>query len=127
PTECSYAKLGSTVQPARQDTAAWQQVDFEILSSGYSTYQIDDLGHPFAGRENCLMRVAPELRGISGIKIPEEELGGNRIPEIRLDLNQSARVLLAVFQADNEKYLNPSDFSGDVSSEPVLENALTFT
>jgi hypothetical protein len=127
PTHFLYADPGGSHQQARPDTAAWEEVDFDILSPGYSTYQVDDLGHPYAGRENCLVRVAPELRGISGIKIPEKKLEETIPPAINLELDQPAKVLLALFQANDEKYLQPADFSGDISSQPIMENGLTFT
>lgn len=125
---CSYAATPAlSQQAARSDTVAWQEADFEILSPSYSTYQVDDLGHPFAGRPNCIVRVAPELRGLSGINIPAEELEDPTPPSINIAIDQPAKLLLALFRADNEQYLKSSDFGGQVSSQPILENGLTFT
>ncbi|HLR25223.1 MAG TPA: hypothetical protein VK112_05105 [Fodinibius sp.] len=127
-TDFLYANAGGLYKQAKPDSSTWQEASFEILSPGYSPYQVDELGHPYPGREHCLVRVAPEIRGLTGIKIPEEKLEDPSPPTITLELEQPGKVLLALFQGeDDKKYLNPTDFSNDLSSQPILENGLTFT
>src|SRR5690625_4867504 len=62
PAYSDSASLVATTA-VRSDTAAWQEIDFNILTEGYETYQVNDLGHPYAGCKNSIVRVAPELQG----------------------------------------------------------------
>ncbi|MCW9705266.1 hypothetical protein [Fodinibius salsisoli] len=110
------------------DSSAWREAPFEILSAGYPPFQVDDLGHPYAGREHCVVRVAPEIKGLKGIRIPAQSIEGQQPVAITIEFDQPAKVLLALFQAEDEgKYLEPSDFDGPLSAQPILENGLTFT
>src|SRR5699024_1182247 len=111
-TDFLYANAGGLYKQAKPDSSTWQDASFEILSPGYSPYQVDELGHPYPGREHCLVRVAPGIRGLTGIKIPEEKLEDPSPPTITLELEQPGKVLLALFQGDRKSTrLNSSHVS----------------
>lgn len=109
------------------DSSAWEEASFEILSTSYTTFQVDDLGHPYQGRENCIVRVAPEIKGLKGIKILSQKLEGKQVPAIELRFRKPVKLLVGLFRENSDKYLETSDFERLKHMKPVLKNALTFT
>lgn len=109
------------------DSSVWEEASFEILSTSYTTFQVDDLGHPFQGRENCIVRVAPEIEGLKGIKILSQKLEGKQAPAIELRFRKPVKLLVGLFRGNSDKYLETSDFERLKYTKAVLKNALTLT
>src|SRR5688572_3319580 len=64
--------------PVQQQAAPWAAAPFDVITSGHPTFLTADVGHVFTGRKNCIVRVAPELQGLTGVKLPaaQYEKGG---------------------------------------------------
>ncbi len=104
------------------NTPAWKPADFEIFSpGGYTTFQAADLGHPFKGRKNSVVRIAPEINGLTGVKLPAGQYEKGVEEPLKLKFQEPVKVLIGIFQDKGYRQLQ----SG--KGELVLENGLTLT
>ena len=106
----------------------WKKSTFEVLTPGIQEFTTSRFGNVFSGMKNSIVRVAPEIDGLTGIRIPNGQ-GPNTI-DIKFD--GPSRLLVGIFRDsanDNSKYvLNSIGFNhGIVGKKPVLCNGVTIT
>lgn len=89
---------------------------YSFKSSNYTTFIVDDLGHPFSGQKNCIVRVAPEIQGLTGIKLTLLSSEKQLYPILKIHFNEQAWLLVGYF--NNQEKLNQS---------PIIKNGLTIT
>lgn len=98
--------LGQTVYGQNTPKIArWKEAAFEFIGPNFGTYKTADLGHVFVGQKNCIVRVAPELDGLTGIKVPVDHVDG----QITLKFKEPVKLLVGFFR--------------DSSKTPVVKNA----
>jgi hypothetical protein len=104
--------LGSSFGVAQNSNSNWKAALFKIVDSNYETFEITQYAHVFSGSKHNIVRIASELEGLKGIKLPLE----NTNP-LKLKFKVPVKVLVGVFQ--DEKPIE--------NAELVLKNALTIT
>lgn len=109
---------------------AWQPAPFEV-SSPWHTYRTGLLGHVFAGGQHCIVRIAPELEGLTGIQVPAASKGNNDDP-LMIRVKEPVKVLIGLpanaFHNVNEHGQTPvSQGNRTLDGSPLLKNAVTVT
>jgi len=102
----------------------WSEAAFTIQTPGYSTFKTADAGQVFAGRKNNIVRVAPEINGLTGVKLPAAQYEQNSNKPLKLKFKEPVKVLFGAF---TEKAKSFRPFSGGDKQQLVLDSALTVT
>jgi hypothetical protein len=97
----------------------WDKASFEILTSGYEQFQVTEFAYVFAGRKNCIVKLAPELKGLTGIKFSADHQ--EREP-LTLKFKSSVKVVIGFFRSKENLY-RPQPKAD--KRNPVIKNALT--
>lgn len=118
------AKQETTAQAADVQVASWKQAAFDIATPGYTTFKTSDYGHVFSGSKHNIVRVAPEIKGLTGVKFPAEQYRNGTYKPLKLKFKEPVKVLIGVFQDGDKAYRKPSSGS---NQQLVLENGLTVT
>ncbi len=92
----------------------WKEAPFEIITPGVATFKTSELGHIYPGQKNCIVRVAPEINGLTGIKVPILN------QPVSLKFKEPVKVLLGVFH-------EAADSVAQTFGKRVLGNGLTIT
>ena len=123
-TEGAVNSPGNAGQEKQEvvNTPGWNSADFEIINPKlYTTFKTADLGHPFSGRKNSVVRIAPEINGLTGVKIPADQYEKGGYEPLKLKFAEPVKVLIGTFQGNEYRQLEGKD------AELVLENGITFT
>jgi hypothetical protein len=118
----AVAGEGPPPAPARHQAARWAAAPFTIKSAGYPTFTTADMGHVFSGGKNCIVRVAPELAGLTGVKLPAASARSGQGQPLKLQFKEPVKVLLGFFQ-DKDPAYRPAP----AGAQRVLDSALTVT
>ncbi|MDT0677590.1 hypothetical protein [Autumnicola musiva] len=108
-------------QTEKKGNSTWQGSDFEIESKGYESFKTVKFGQVLSGANHNIMRVAPEIEGLTGVKIPADRNKNDLHSPLKLSFIEPVKVLIAIFgnksiqKFDTEKY------------QRLLGNALTVT
>lgn len=100
-----YASAQST--PTR-----WKEASFTVVTPGITTFHTAPLAYVFTGEKNSIVRVAPELEGLTGLRVPMHTTAGNAV---KIKCKQPVRVLYGV----------PQGTEGP--GRRILQNAVTIT
>ncbi len=104
--------------------ASWKAAPFEIVTPGYQTFQTVVYGQVFSGRNHNIVRVAPQLEGLSGVKLPAELYEKGNDTPLTLKFAEPVKVLIGTFQQADPSYRQLKDGQ---HGQLVLKNALTVT
>ena len=127
------ARVAEMKDPTRATTQAprapWPAAKFTLLSTNAETYEVREGARPFMDRQYKLFNLAPELRGLTGIRFSHEKAKNGRYVPIEFEVREPVRVLIGYFQNEREIWLQVPNL--DVAShaderggvEPVLRNA----
>jgi hypothetical protein len=115
----AYATLNPGVEIGK-----WDEARFEVLSTDYETFKTAAFGYVFAGQKNCIIKLADELNGLTGIKIPGDQDERMRRSPLKLKFNESVKLLIGAFQDKGNEY---RQFAEDKNQKLVLKNAVTVT
>jgi len=119
----------SSINPA--SLKPWQKASFEVLTPGPGTYTASVLANVFDGKKNSIVRIAPEIDRLTGIKIPSGQ-NLNKINSIEIRFNVHSKLLFGIFrdsiQDKSSSVINSIVFnSGHLNPIPILRNGLTIT
>ena len=111
--------------------AAWPTAAIKLLSTNAETYKVELGARPFADRKYTLTGLAPELRGLTGIRFSHEAAKNGRYEPVEFEVAEPVRVLIGYFQSDRELWLQVPNL--DVAShaderggvDVLLRNAAT--
>lgn len=99
---------------------AWKPASFEIVKSNYKTFKTTQYAHVFSGSKHNIVRLAPELQGLTGIELPLDKTGINS--SLQLKFKESVQVLIGVFEE-----IDTAAFSPLNPVKKILENGVTIT
>lgn len=100
----------------------WQAAPFEVVNSNYKTFKTTQYAHVFSGSKHNIVRIAPELQGLTGVELPLESLKNGTNTPLKLKFRESVQILIGIFQEkDNADYRQLNN------AKLVLENGLTIT
>lgn len=104
-------------------TTPWQAADFEVVKSNYKTFKTTQYAHVFSGSKHNIVRLASELEGLKGIKLPLDQSATHS--PLQLDFKEAVAVVIGVFQdKENDNYLRMANHP---NAKLVIENGLTIT
>ncbi|OMQ10603.1 hypothetical protein [[Flexibacter] sp. ATCC 35103] len=110
-------------QVSAQNTT-WKSVSFETLNN-YKTFKTTQYAHVFSGSKHNIVRLAPELEGLSGIGLPLDQYKNGTNSPLKLKFKENVQVLIGVFQEkENPEYFQ---FNTSAKAKLILENGLTIT
>ncbi len=111
------------------EIAAWPAAKFKLISTNGETYEVKLGARPFADRKYTLTELAPELNGLTGIRLAHEEAKNGRYVPVEFEVTEPVRVLIGYFQNERELWLQvPNlDFASHADErggiDVVLRNA----
>jgi hypothetical protein len=111
--------------------ASWLPATFTLLSTNAETYEVKPGARPFADRKYAITGLAPELNGLTGIRLSHEEAKNGRYEPIEFEVDEPVRVLVGYFQNERDIWLQVPNL--DVAShaderggvDVVIRNAAT--
>jgi hypothetical protein len=109
--------------------AAWPAAKFKLISTNAETYEVKLGARPFVDRKYTFTELAPELKGLTGIRFSHEEAKNGRYAPVEFEVTEPVRVLIGYFQNERELWLQvPNlDFASHADErggvDPVLRNA----
>ncbi|WP_427874191.1 hypothetical protein [Flavobacterium sp. MMS24-S5] len=109
---------------ATAQTTAWKPASFEIVKSNYKTFKTTQYAHVFSGSKHNIVRLAPELQGLTGIELPLDKYKNGTNAPLQLKFKEQVQVLIGVFQEKNAEYLQADKLQ---NAKLILENGATIT
>ncbi len=109
---------------------AWPAAKFKLISTNAETYDVKLGARPFADRKYTITELAPELRGLTGIRFSHETAKNGRHVPVEFEVTEPVRVLIGYFQNERDLWLQvPNlDFASHADErggvDPVLRNAV---
>lgn len=117
-------------QHADNSITKWKEASFEIITPGYKTFKTSKFANVFVAQKNCIVRVAPELEGLTGIKLAVTN-GAVTANDLKVRFSKPVKLLVGIFR-DSAKPFN-TDLSsvnftkGKLQPNAVLQNGVTIT
>ena len=111
------------IQVSAQNTA-WKPASFEIVKSNYKTFKTTQYAHVFSGSKHNIVRLAPELQGLTGVELPLEKYTNGTNSPLQLKFKEPVTVLVGVFQDKNAEYLQVNQIG---NNNEILSNGVTIT
>lgn len=89
-------------------------------------------GNPFSGNYRSILQIAPEIDGLSGVRLPVDEKGAHKAITVALKFNRASKLLIGVSGPaggdSDAALLAKIDFGkGKLNPEPVLLNGMSVT
>ncbi|WP_281298059.1 hypothetical protein [Flavobacterium limnophilum] len=101
---------------------SWQAAPFEVVNSNYKTFKTTQYAQVFSGSKHNIVRLAPELQGLTGLELPLESYKNGTNTPLKLKFKEPVQVLIGIFQEKNN-----SDYRQLNNAKLVLENGVTIT
>ena len=107
----------------------WPAAAFKLISTNAETYEVKVGAQPFADRDYTILELAPELKGLTGIRFSHEAAKAGRYQPIEFEASEPVSVLVGYFNNRQTIWLQvpeletaaQADERGGVDT--VLENA----
>jgi predicted GH43/DUF377 family glycosyl hydrolase len=112
-------------KPNQSKESSWKAASFEVLNPKYKTFKTTKYAHVFSGSKHNIVRVAPELEGLTGIELPLGSYKEGTNAPLQLKFKEPVQVLVGLFQEDNNQEYLQSNALG--KGNLLLENAVTIT
>jgi len=103
---------------------AWKPASFEIIKSNYKTFKTTQYAHVFSGSKHNIVRLAPELQGLTGIELPLAKYKNGTNAPLQLKFKEPVTVLIGVFHDNNAEYLQVNQIG---NNNEILSNGVTIT
>jgi hypothetical protein len=103
---------------------------FELIGSGEETYAVHVGAAVFSDQAVYITSVAPELRGLVGIRISENDTRTGNYRPTEFSTSQPVQVLIGYFNSSDKKWLQPPELETDAlaaergSTAPLIRNAV---
>ena len=108
--------LGCLLGNSQNAIPSWQPASYKIVGSNYQTFTTTQYAHVFSGSKHNVVRLAPELKGLTGVKLPYKTDNS-----LKLKFNQPVKVIIGVFKDEN------SNIKDNKNAQLVLQNGLTIS
>ncbi|STO18613.1 Uncharacterised protein [Flavobacterium hibernum] len=116
--------LAICIQVSAQNSA-WKPASFEVINK-YKTFKTTKYAHVFSGSKHNIVKLAPELEGLTGIELPLESYKNGTNAPLKLKFKESVQILIGVFQEkDNKEFFQFTD--DNPNAKLILKNAITIT
>jgi len=95
--------------------AAWPPAKFTLVSTNVETYEVKVGARPFMDRGYTINGLAPELDGLTGVRILHDAAKSGRYEPIEFEVSEPVRVLVGYFQNNRDIWLQVPNL--DVASQ----------
>jgi hypothetical protein len=118
----------SSPAPVAEVPAVFDAVPFTLLSGNAETFTVRPRASVFAAADSNLREVAPELDGLTGVRVDRDESFEGQVA-VTLRLDEPGHVLVGYFQSTDPVWLQVPDLEVDTHAdargglEPVLRAA----
>jgi hypothetical protein len=121
----SFSALAQGQKGDAVKKSGWQGAPFEIVQSNCKTFKTTQYAHIFSGSKHNIVRIAPELEGLTGVALPLDAYKNGTNTPLKLKFTASVQVLIGTFQKkDAAEYLQ---LNTGATAKLVLENGVTVT
>jgi len=123
-------KNGSSTANAGKPQQPLSKAAFTILSKNAQTYDVEVGAKVFTDQPYAIHSLAPQLRGLSGIRISHENAKNGRYQPVEFETDQAVQVLIGYFQSPDKTWLQPPELETDAlagehgGGEVVIANAV---
>lgn len=120
---------GATTPAIQSDIKPWPAADFNLISTDAETYKVEIGARVFTDRNFAIQTLAPELKGLTGIRFSHESARKGRYQPIEFEVSQPVQVLVGYFNNSNKEWLQVPDLETAAQADErggvdtVLENA----
>lgn len=107
----------------------WPAAQFKLLSTNAETYTVETGAKVFTDRNFTIQGLAPELRGLTGIRFSHEAAKKGRYQPMEFEAAEPVQVLVGYFNSDQKGWLPVPQLETDASAddrggvETVIQNA----
>lgn len=109
---------------AKGQNSTWQSASFELIKSNYKTFKTTQYAHVFSGSKHNIVKLAPELQGLTGVELPLSTYKNGTNAPLQLKFKEPVQALIGVFNENNSEYLQGDKLQ---NAKLVLENGITIT
>jgi hypothetical protein len=129
--QARVAQLRQNALPAA-DAAShqpWPPARFKLLSTNAEIYRVEAGAKVFTDRNFTIQQLAPELKGLTGIRFSHEAAKKGRYEPVEFEAAEPVQVLVGYFKSPQKGWLQvPSlEFAAQADErggvDPVIENA----
>lgn len=85
---------------AQAQNKDWEPVSFEVVNQ-YKTFKTTKYAHVFSGSKHNIVRLTPELQGVTGVELPLNSYKNGTNTPLKLRLKEDAIVLIGTFKDKN--------------------------
>lgn len=78
----------------------WKPASFEVVNQ-YKTFKTTKYAHVFSGSKYNIIRLTPELQGLTGVELPLNSYKNGTNAPLKLRLKEDALVLIGTFKDEN--------------------------
>ena len=126
-------KGGATVNVTGNSIQPWPAAKFKLISTNAETYQVTAGAKVFSDENFTIQKLAPELRGLIGIRFSHEAAKAGRYQPLEFEAAEPVQVLVGYFKSNQPGWLQvpqletaaQADERGGVDT--VIENAATIS
>jgi hypothetical protein len=121
----SAVKRQPATSPGGGALSALENASFTLLAQAAETYAVDISAKAFSDRDLAIESVAPELKGLKGIRVAFD----GSTP-IEFDVPEPVQILIGYFNSDDKQFRKPPNLETDAlagehgGTEAVLRNAV---
>ena len=85
---------------AQAQNKDWEPASFEVVNQ-YKTFKTTKYAHVFSGSKHNIVRLTPELQGVTGVELPLNSYKNGTNTPLKLRLKEDAIVLIGTFKDKN--------------------------
>lgn len=85
---------------AQAQNKDWEPASFEVVNQ-YKTFKTTKYAHVFSGSKHNIVRLTPELQGLTGVELPLSSYKNGTNTPLKLRLKEDAIVLIGTFKDKN--------------------------
>jgi hypothetical protein len=121
---------GSTGEVDEASIKPLPKATFKLLSGTAKDYDVRVGATVFSDRDASILSVAPELRGLTGIRISYDDTASGKYQPIEFTTTEPVQVLIGYFKSSDKAWLQPPQVETDAlaaergSTEPLIRNAV---
>jgi len=112
----------STIKP-------WPAASFKLISTNAATYEVKAGAQPFADRQYAILELAPELKGLTGIRVFHAAAKAGHYEPVEFEVSEPVSVLVGYFNSRQPIWLQVPDLETAAQADErggvdtVIENA----
>jgi len=113
------------------ETKPLPKASFTVLTPGVQTYDVTVGAKPFSDRDDQITALAPELNGLTGIRISQSDTQKGNYTPIEFECNEPVQVLVGYMRDTDKKWLQVPRLETDAAADehidvqPAITNAAT--